>query len=137
MGKIQDVIFHPVGKISIFLKLWAVLTAVYVFFEFAGASSLPVLVVGLFVPYGFWNTMFALASPVDGNYLPLLPLAFIIIFGLWSDKLFTRMGFTSKIAQVIASLLILLALTFLTDWLIYGDWISMKLLLNGGDINLL
>lgn len=113
-----------------FFATWLVLTLVYLVL-FSVGSDRVAAAVGLFVPFGFLNTVLGAASLANGNFFVLVPLAVLIALFFYSGKVTARLGVTSTWAKVAFNVAALFVLTLLTDFSIYGAWMSWALLVGG------
>ncbi len=123
---------------------WLVLTGFYLilcFWSYLSASPVASRLggwVGVFVPYGFWNAVSTLRpfnssiSSVSSILIIILAiLSVIVVFS--GDKIMDRIlprSLTSG-ARIIINLIILLALTFLVDMVIWHTWASGELFKTG------
>lgn len=114
-------------KNSKFLSIWfwwIVLTTIYL----VGFVSTPdswnrlVGLVGLFVPFGFFNSILLYAN-----------IIFVLIFFgiLYLFEKITKKYQPHPAIKIIANLLLLLVITYLVDNFLWGDWCSMNLFLHG------
>jgi hypothetical protein len=111
------------------LLLWVILTAIYLCFgfflgdEMLPSSVLPALL-GLFVPYGFWN--FLLSNEPNAPFALFLLILFPFI--LVSLDAFLVRCKISPPKHYLFSLLFLLIWTLLVDFVIHGHYRSLYLI---------
>jgi phosphoglycerol transferase MdoB-like AlkP superfamily enzyme len=111
---------------------WLVFTAVYVIWLLLGSSGLPIkvgMLIGMFVPFGFWNAIQLIGSNPSAYIGPIL----LILLLLFTDKLSFKLGIESVWLKIVLNLVILFLLTALVDVLIWGHWISLESLVKGSD----
>lgn len=103
-----------------FFFTWTVLTLIYLL---GYISSFPggffVYVVGLFVPFGFWN-IFASFSVKGIITFPLLIFSFYK-----ADAQAVRLNITTLFKRVVFNLVWLLLLTIVIDLVLWGTWASL------------
>jgi hypothetical protein len=89
--------------------------------------------IGMFVPFGFLNTLtsFAYDTAPVGTILPIgfltVPLLAAVVF--WGDKIARKMGMVTYAKKIAFNLIVLLTLTFIVDFSIYQKWPSLGLFL--------
>ena len=115
---------------------WFGLTAVYIVGGLLSKGMTPaeaivrqvVFAFGLFVPYGIWNTgwtlLYMLQGGVTNALIVLLPFSLLVLSFLLVDKTLERLHTTSWSKRLVAYLLILSVLTFITDFVLWREWTS-------------
>lgn len=112
---------------------WIGLTLIYLVLFFLNASINKVIglnitpivgLVGLFVPFGYFNGVFGI---IGTGGLMLIVFLVILYFFEKTTKKFNL----SPTAKIISILLLLLVITFLVDMLLWREWCSMTILTQG------
>ncbi len=80
--------------------------------------------IGLFVPFGIWNSIYAFTSLRALFSIPIL--IFSIFF---AERLSMKLKIKSTLAKIVFNLIMLFITTFLVDILIWHKWLSMSLVL--------
>jgi hypothetical protein len=123
---------------------WAVLTAVYLAMFFSAklfsygsllisAWNTLTFFIGLFVPFGWFNTLGALwtstelGSPTLPTAVITAPLLLTVIF--LGDRVSREIGVTTLWWKIVFNLIVLITLTFIVDFTIYQKWPSVGLFL--------
>ena len=101
---------------------WLVLTLVYIVTMFASFPLYGVL--GIFVPFGIWNTLFSL-SWRGAITFPLLVASLFC-----ADWVAAKIHIPDGFVKIVFNLIWLLILTFMVDYIIYGTWQSLQLMLH-------
>lgn len=81
--------------------------------------------IGLFVPFGIWNSVYAFTS-----LSALLSIPLMIFSILFADRIATGLNIKSVVIKLIFNLVLLFIITFLVDFLIWDKWLSMGLFLD-------
>ncbi len=120
-------ILFPYSLMKSSLLVWTVLTMIYLGFAFIAKwgppeSVLPTLL-GLFVPYGFWNIALSFESHIALYLLVLFPFVLLSL-----DAFFARFYIMSP-RHYIFTLLFLLSWTLLVDLVIWDRYQSLYLFL--------
>jgi hypothetical protein len=115
---------------------WFGLTVLYVIALFTipdgSIFAKPLDVLGLFVPYGLWNPLYTYGAFVHIELLPLAALAITICCLATADRIAGKLNIHSPAVKVVFNLCLLLVLTVIVDYSIWGQWFSMRLLLGYG-----
>jgi hypothetical protein len=82
-------------------------------------------IMGLFVPFGIWNSVYAFTS-----LSALLSIPLMIFSILFADRIATRLNIKSVVIKLIFNLVLLFIITFLVDFLIWHKWLSIGLFLD-------
>jgi hypothetical protein len=107
-----------------FRFIWGILTVIYLILygiywlgALIGVFPYFMYFIGLFVPFGFWNT---LASIHSGK---IIITATLLIFSLsYADKFARKFLITNPFKRILLNLLWLLLLTALIDFILWGTW---------------
>ena len=113
-----------------FLLTWLTMTALYLGAYFTLVESWEPLVwgLGLFVPYGIWNTLF-LGNIFEGNFMPLVGLVAFVALLFTADRMARALKIDGDIPKILFNLALLFAITLIVDFSIHGEWPSMALFL--------
>ena len=112
-----------------FIVWWLGLTLLYLALQYVSGFSPLTSFVGLFVPFGIFNVMVAVSALQQMHVGAILSITlfFLALFGAdWSTK---KLGISSPMLKIGFNLVLLLALTFIVDYSIYGEWNSWKILM--------
>jgi len=80
--------------------------------------------VGMFVPFGIWNTLASFSS----RGLITFPLLIVSLF--YADRVAAKILVPDGFVKIVFNLVWLLVLTLAVDYVIYGTWQSLQVLLN-------
>jgi len=82
-------------------------------------------IVGLFVPFGIWNTLALVAGPVSFLSMP-------VAIGLMAVyEHYARPLNIAGVTKISLNLMVLLVVTFVVDLMIYHGWVSFQILYGG------
>ena len=106
---------------------WVVLTLLYL-----GLGDIPIFafLVGLFVPFGFFNTMLSLS--IKG----VLTFPLLILSLYYADSVARTLQITNPFKKLVFNLVWLLILTLVVDLILSYGWQSLYLFLNGGKLDI-
>ncbi len=115
---------------------WIILTLVYLGMTFLTKKLYVSKILGyitgllgMFVPIGVWNFVFSLEK--KNKWIIVFPLVLLVVFG---GEAYIRKFNLSPVKKVLVIFGILFTLTIGVDFIIYGMWQSLTLLLSGGKI---
>lgn len=121
---------------------WVILTIAYLVLYFSGMRAGEhyqlTYLIGLFVPFGFWNgsaSIEALALNSLDNIRIAIAAIFSLIVIFTGNKIINRYIGLNPILKLVLNLIILLALTALVDYAIWGSWMSSALFTTGKAIS--
>ncbi|MDO8566560.1 MAG: hypothetical protein Q7R58_00205 [bacterium] len=86
-------------------------------------SRISVSILGMFVPFGVWNTIMSFST----QGLITFPLLVASLFG--ADNIASNLQITGLVKRQLFNLVWLLLLTLAVDFVIWGKWVSLGLLL--------
>src|SRR3989344_6115999 len=101
---------------------WIVLTILYIVLS----SSVPIVgyFIGLFVPFGFFNVIFSFIS-----YSGLVTFSLLLFSLFAADSFALKLKIRNPLKRVVLNLVWLFLLTFAVDFILYGQWESLNVLL--------
>ena len=117
--------------ITRFSFCWFILTLFYLAVYFLNIQIVAG-VVGLFVPYGVWNSIMTFGSISNYNFFPVVTFLLFIGTLFYADRFATYAGISRPGAKIMYNLLLLLALTLIIDISIWGEWMSWSVITNTG-----
>ena len=106
------------------LYFYAIETKDFVISHLAG-------VIGLFVPFGFWNTAMALDNSEENYFFRISTLLVTLLVIFFGDKLLSKFTALNPLSKIIVNLIVLGALTYLVDMILWGEWLSGSLATKG------
>lgn len=120
--------------------LWAILTLLYLLLYLSIDSHLRpiekvIYIIGLFVPFGIWNGSAVISSLSEMSYGEsfILPAAIFSLFVIFlGNKILNHYFHLHPAIKLILNLAVLLLLTILVDYSIWGTWASLGLITGSG-----
>lgn len=116
--------------------LWAILTALYLLLylgldSYSRPIEKAVQILGLFVPFGLWNGsafLISLSRGISHRSLLIVPAGIFSLFVIFlGNKILNHYFQLHPAVKLILNLAVLLLLTILVDYSIWGTWASLGL----------
>ncbi len=77
--------------------------------------------------------MFTFAAIAQGNFFPIIPVVLLLV-SFWFVDRGAYMQSLPYSVRLVSYLALLLVLTMITDFCLYGKWQSLVILLDGGQL---
>jgi hypothetical protein len=101
---------------------WLVITLVYIRTMFAESPSYGII--GMFVPFGIWNT------PSSFSWRGAITFPLLVVSLFCADWVAAKIHVPDGFVKIVFNLFWLLVLTFAVDYVIYGTWQSLQLVVH-------